>query len=65
MPKDNSIPKENISSANEKSEIKLYKLGVEDKIRVDIKFIQGLILSVLPDGTINLPRIGSLYISCP
>lgn len=62
LPKDKLGHKNNVFAEKEKSEIKLYKLGVGDQITVDIKLIKNLTLSVLPDGTINLPRVGSLYI---
>ena len=42
--------------------IKLYRLGIGDRLRLDIQLIKSLDLTVLPDGTINFPRIGSIYI---
>lgn len=63
MPKDNLNQKNDFNSVKEKQEVKLYKLGIGDKLRVDINLIiQGLNLTILPDGTINLPRVGSIYI---
>ncbi len=62
FPESNFVKKNSIENAEEASEINLYKLGVGDKLRVDIELIKSLDLSVLPDGTINLPRVGSIYI---
>ena len=56
------INENNIDHTKDLSKKKLYKLGVGDKLRLDIKLIKSLDLTVLPDGTINLPRIGSIYI---
>ena len=60
--KDNLIKENYPHSTEEGREPSLYKLGIGDRIRVDIKLIQNLNLTVLPDGTINLPRVGSIYI---
>ena len=52
----------NHANTNDKLKIKLYKLGIGDRLRLDVKLIKSLDLTVLPDGTINLPRVGSIFI---
>ena len=41
-----------------------YRLGIGDKLKVSVKYLSdvNLFLTVLPDGSINLPRIGSVVV---
>ena len=61
----NKVEAQNIKSNDNQSLYPIYKLGISDRIKVSVFKLNNLnaIVQVLPDGTIMLPRIGSIKVS--
>lgn len=59
------VEAQTIESTNLQSLYPVYKLGISDRIQVSVFKLNNLdaIVKVLPDGTIMLPRLGSIKVS--